>query len=76
FHLAFSEPVQKARSVSGSIVLYRASDADLDVQLDFLPDSNGVISIPTSLLKPGLYELKIDLMMDEVPCYLSRSLSF
>jgi len=58
--IIISFPESHKTSVKGDILIYRPSDASLDINLKIKADLNNQQFINTEKLKPGKYILKID----------------
>ena len=52
-------PGQAPTETQGRVQLYRPSAANLDQQLDFKPDANGVQSFDARGMQPGLWRVKV-----------------
>lgn len=59
--------------VSGEILLYRPSSEQHDVTIDFKPDSNRQIIISKKKLITGIYKLKADWKIGDMPFHDEQS---
>ena len=60
------------QAATGTITLYRASDASLDRTVPFAPDTTGAQIIPGALAK-GAWRVKLEWWKDGQPFYLEQA---
>ena len=67
-------PNYSQRKTSGTIQLYRPSATNLDRQLKFAPDKQGVQTIDASLLLPGLWKVRVSWTADEQEFFVDQKI--
>ena len=64
--IAISLPIAHAqRHAAGRVALYRPSAAGLDREMKLEPDAQGIHSLDTRLLQPGLWKVRVSWRFEE-----------
>ena len=68
-------PIEKATGpISGELLFFRPSDANLDRKLPLSLDSNGVMQVDTKEMLQGIYNLQIEWQVGDLEFYSEETI--